>query len=206
VTTAEGAVAAADEARFPIERTLEAAWLAGDRAAADVPRLVAWLDDPAEPVRWWAAQGLAMLAKRGPPSAALGERIAAALRPRLADASGAVQVAAAEGLIGLGESAGALAALSRQIEGPNPWFALAAGNVVDRIGAAAAPLEPILARFVARPEQRMEDKRPAAVRYPGDVIAHALAVIRGETEALVYPAATAPTAVGHTCGARARGR
>ena len=205
-SAAEGAVAAADEARFPIERTLEAAWLAGDRAAADVPRLVAWLDDPAEPVRWWAAQGLAMLAKRGPPSAALGERIAEALRPRLADASGAVQVAAAEGLIGLGESAGALAALSRQIEGPNPWFALAAGNVVDRIGAAAAPLEPILARFVARPEQRMEDKRPAAVRYPGDVIAHALAVIRGETEALVYPAATAPTAVGHTSGAHARGR
>ncbi|MBU6275656.1 MAG: sulfatase-like hydrolase/transferase [Planctomycetes bacterium] len=230
-SAAEGFAAARDDARFPVERTLDAAWLAGECAAAargergrgerpldvadgspatprspaspqaldalgdgQLARLEALVADPAEPVRWWAAQGLTMLAKRAEHDGDLARRVAAALLPLLGDPSGAVQVAAAEGLVAAGQGAAALPALGRQIEGPNPWFAVAAGNVVDRLGAAARPLEPVLARFLARPEQRLGEKRPAAVRYPGDIAAHALAVIRGETEPLVHPrpAATAP--------------
>jgi len=184
----EGAEAARDDVRFPIDRTLTTAWMAGERDPANLPRLAASLADPAEPVRWWAAQGLTMLAKRAPAGDPTRATIAAALRSRLADPSGAVQVASAEGLLAVGEGPEALAALARQIEGENPWFALAAGNVVDRVGAAAAALEPVLERFCARPEQRTGEKRPAPVRYPGDVIAHALAVLRGTATALTYPA------------------
>jgi len=179
--------AAADDTLFPIDRTLDAAWLASRGDAADLPRLVTLLADPAEPVRWWGAQGLAMLAKRAASSDGLAATVAAALEPSLGDPSGAVQVAAAEGLLAVGRIPDALAALGRRIEGPNPWCALAAGNVVDRAAAVAAPLEDLLARFVARPAQTSGEKRSLEDRYPGDVVAHALAVVRGEAEALVHP-------------------
>lgn len=187
-SAAEGAEAARDDVRFPIDRTLTTAWMAGERDSANLPRLLTSLADPAEPVRWWAAQGLTMLAKRTPADDPTRAMIADALRGRLDDPSGAVQVASAEGLLAVGAGPEALAALARQIEGENPWFALAAGNVVDRVGAAAAALEPVLERFGARPEQRTGEKRAAPVRYPGDVIAHALAVLRGTATALTYPA------------------
>jgi len=200
-SASEGFAAARDEDRFPAVRALDAAWLAAERDAEALPRLAALGADSAEPVRWWAAQGLAMLAKRAGRDADLQGRLAAALRPLLDDPSGPVQVAAAEGLAAAGAVPEALAALGRRIEGPDPWCAVAAGNVVDRLGRTAAPLAPVLARFLARPEQDPAEKRPAAVRYPGDIAAHALAVIRGETEALEYPPPAASAAAHDATGA-----
>lgn len=70
---------------------------------------------------------------------------APALRKCLEDASGAVQVAAAEALARQDQTDTALKVLERRLHDPaNPWFALQAANVLDRLGEAARPALPAM--------------------------------------------------------------
>ena len=106
----EGYDASRAPGAYPVERVFELAerWLR-DRDPANLPQLIAALDDPSEPIRWWAAQGCTMLRQQAAPAEA-------ALRRRLEDPSGAVQVAAAEALAALGKTDRALPVLERCLQ------------------------------------------------------------------------------------------
>ena len=67
-----------------IQRTVK---VLSERDPANLPKLIEALHDPCEPIRWWAAQGCTMLREKAAPAEA-------ALRKRLEDNSGAVQIAA----------------------------------------------------------------------------------------------------------------
>jgi hypothetical protein len=127
----EGYEASRVAGAFPIERVFGIATLASQRDPNNLPKLIAALEDESEPVRWWAAQGCAMLGGK----AASAE---APLRLRLLDKSGAVQVAAAEALVHLGKTKDALPTLERWLRSTDAsYFGLQAANVLDRIGEQA---------------------------------------------------------------------
>jgi arylsulfatase A-like enzyme len=129
----EGYDASRAPGAFPIERVFALATLASERSAANLPKLIEALDDPCEPVRWWAAQGCTMLRDKAAPAETV-------LRKRLEDKSGAVQIAAAEALAGLGKREVAMPVLQRWREQTDKRpFSLQASNVLDRIGKAARP-------------------------------------------------------------------
>lgn len=166
----EGYEASRVAGAWSLERVFELATLASERNPANLAKLTAALDDPSEPIRWWAAQGCAMLREQAAPAAA-------ALRKRLEDASGAVQIAAAEALARQGQAVAALPVLERWLQDKdNPWFALQAANVLDHLGEAARPALPAMRAL-------------RAAGYPQRILEHAIAVLEGKTPALVYPAA-----------------
>ena len=172
----EGYDASRQAGTFPIARVFALAILASDRDPKNLPGLIAALDDASEPLRWWAAQGCTMLGAQSAPAEA-------ALRRRLADPSGAVQVAAAEALAALGKLDAALPALERCIESsPTPAFIMQAGNVLDRLGERARPALPAMKRAVAS-----APSAPAGSYPPQHILHHAIAVLEGTTPALVYP-------------------
>lgn len=176
----EGYDASRAAGAWPVERTLDLALLASERDPANLPKFIAALDDASEPIRWWAAQGCAML----------GEKAAAAegvLRPRLADESGAVAVAAAEALARLGRADLALPVLSVRVQNhENAAFTMQAGNVLDRLGERARPALPAMKRAI-------KDAKPLpGGRYPPQyILVHTVAVLEGRVPPLVYPAAAA---------------
>ena len=175
----EGYEASRRPGAFPVERTFELATLASDRVAGNLPKFVAGLADPSEPIRWWAAQGCTMLGKAAAPAEA-------ALRQRLDDPSGAVQVAAAEALTQLGHTDLALPVLERWLRGTNSYsFALQAGNVLDRLGEQARPvLGTMRAVLASAPEpESASDNR----QYPARILNHAINVLEGKTPAMCYP-------------------
>jgi hypothetical protein len=141
----EGYEASRAPGAVPMERVYAMARLASERNRANLPTFIEALEDRSEPIRWWAAQGCTMLRER----AVAAE---AALRRRLGDESGAVQVAAAEALARLGRADVALPVFQRWLERTdNPAFSLQAANVLDRIGEAARPMLPSLKKaLVAR--------------------------------------------------------
>ena len=123
----EGYEASRKAGAYPLDRVLALATLASERDVKNLPKLIAALDDPSEPLRWWAAQGCTMLADKVLGEQVLGEQAApteAALRKRLDDPSGAVQVAAAEALAALGKTDAALPVLERRVQNADaPFFA-----------------------------------------------------------------------------------
>lgn len=163
---------------FPIERVLALAGLASERNPANLPRFIEALGDSSEPMRWWAAQGCTMLRAKAAPAQG-------ALRERLADPSGAVQVAAAEALARQDQLAIALPVLERWIAGTDtPAFALQAANVLDRLGESARPALPAMKTALAgrtRQTGLME-------QYPVRILTHVIDVLEGREQALVYPA------------------
>jgi hypothetical protein len=172
----EGYDASRQAGAFPVERVFALATLASDRDPQNLPTFIAALDDPSEPIRWWAAQGCTMLGTHATPAEA-------ALRLRLADASGAVQVVAAEALAGLGRTDVALAALERIVEkSTTDAFIMQAGNVLDRLGERARPALPAMKRAVAASQPTPNGTYP-----PQHILNHAIAVLEGTTPALVYP-------------------
>ncbi|NBW85916.1 MAG: sulfatase [Planctomycetia bacterium] len=90
---------------YPLERVYDVAVLAATADRARLPELLAALDDPSEPVRWWAAQGCTVLGRGDHADLPRGE-IAAALARRCADPSGGVRVAVAEALDAVATLAG----------------------------------------------------------------------------------------------------
>lgn len=134
----EGYEASRQPGAWPVERVFDLANLASDRKPQNLSKLAAALEDPSEAIRWWGAQGCAILGTKAAPAAA-------ALQKCLEDPSGAVQVAAAEALARQGKVDAALPVLEKWLGNTDhPWFALQAANVLDRLGAAARPALPAM--------------------------------------------------------------
>ncbi len=187
----EGFEASRRPGAYPIERVLEMARLASDRDPANLPKLVDALDDPCEPIRWWAAQGCTMLAAR----AATAEK---SLRGRLDDESGAVQVAAAEALAALGKDEPALPVLGHWLQQPaSPAFRLQAANVVDRLGQRALSLLPVLKQTA-----ETDSPEPGPAGQYARAARHSIAVLEGKTPPLVYPAIAPEALVAESPAAR----
>jgi HEAT repeat protein len=168
-----------DESRkagaYPIERVFALATAASERDPKQLPKLIEALDDDSESMRWWAAQGCTMLGTQAAPAEA-------ALRKLLEDQSGAVRVAAAEALAGLGQLEPALSELERCLRNTDALAViLQAGNVLDRLGERARPVLPAMKRAV-------ESAKPTdAGTYPPQyILNHAIAVLEGKVSALVY--------------------
>ena len=174
----EGYEASHAPGAFPIERVFALANLASDHDAANLPKLIRALDDPCEPIRWWAAQGCTMLrGQAAPAESALGKR--------LDDKSGAVQVAVAEALARLGKLDVALPVLERWIQQTDtPPFALQAANVLDRLGAAARPALPAIRATLAAARK----EKGKGENYPVRILTHLIDVFEGRERPLVYPA------------------
>lgn len=175
----EGYDASRKAGAYPIERVYATALLASDRNPANLPKLIEALKDESEPVRWWAAQGCTILGAPAAPAEA-------ALRQALDDSSGAVQVAAAEALGGLGKVDAALPVLERWLGNrEQQFFALQAANVLDRFGERARPsleamkkLQPLLAK---------EGDGKNASGYLTRMLERIIPVLEGKEKALVYP-------------------
>jgi HEAT repeat protein len=177
-STLEGYAEARARDAYPLERVFALATLASERLPKNLPKLMAGLEDPSEPIRWWAAQGCAMLGSRALPAEV-------ELRKRLADESGAVQVAAAEALARMGKSEIALPTLERCLSHTNLWFALQAANVFDRLGEQARPALPEL-KMALRSATEAKGRGNAS-EYLERILQHTLSVLEGTTPALVYP-------------------
>jgi len=128
-STLEGYDASRAPGAYPIGRVFALANRASERNASHLPEFIQALDDPCEPMRWWAAQGCAMLREKAAPAEA-------ALRHRLEDPSNSVQVAAAEALARLGKLDAALPVLKRCVKTAGP-VKTQAENVLDRLGESA---------------------------------------------------------------------
>jgi arylsulfatase A-like enzyme len=164
---------------YPVERVFETANLVSFRDPGNLPKLIAALDDPSEPVRWWGAQGCTMLGQK----ALLAE---AALKKHLDDPSGAVQVAAAEALARLGRTDLALPALERCLrDSRNPCFALQSANVLDRLGESSRPALPTLRTVLDNSDSTA--KEPSAVNYLRKILTHTIALLDGKVQPLAYP-------------------
>ena len=165
---------------FPVDRVFALANLASERKAENLPELITALCDPSEPVRWWAAQGCAMLGNEAKPA---GKDLHACLD----DDSGAVQIAAAEALARQGETDAALPVLQRWIgQTDNLAFNLQAGNVLARLGESARPALPALesARLAAA---KLKGDPTTGENYPSALFTHVLGCLQGRLEALVHP-------------------
>lgn len=172
----EGYEASRRAGAFTVERVFETAILASDRNPSELPKLIAAMDDPCEPIRWWAAQGCTMLREKAAPAEA-------ALRKRLEDPSGAVQVAAAEALARIGKTDAALPVLEKWLDnGTNAAFSLQAGNVLDRLGEQARPALPAMKRTLKK-----ANGGGKFGQYPVRILERTIAVLEGREQALVYP-------------------
>jgi hypothetical protein len=181
----EGYDASRASGAFPLERAFDLAVLASNRDAANLPKLIAALDDASEPIRWWAAQGCTMLREKAAPAEA-------ALRERLKDSSGAVQVAAAEALARIGKTDAALPVLERWVTNTDAtFFALQAANVLARLGEVARPALPALKQSLAVvPKGKGKGKgkgQSTEGQYPKRILERVIAVLEGREQALVYP-------------------
>ena len=177
----EGYEASRKPGAYPLERVFELANLASERNPANLPKLIAALDDPSEPMRWWAAQGCTMLGEKAAPAEA-------ALRQRLEDPSGAVQIAAAEALGASGPGgdcpagSGTLAANHQ----PTGRSRLQAANVLDRFGEAARPALPAMRRVLAK-ALSAQNEAGRTGQYPVRILERITAVLDGKAPPLVYP-------------------
>ena len=119
----------------------------------------------------------------------LGEKAApaeTALRQKLDDPSGAVQVAAVEALARQGKVAIALPVLERWLaRDDGPWFGLQAANVLDRLGESARPALGAMRERLQRVAGA--DGLSDPMQYQRRILEHAIAVLEGKAEALVYP-------------------
>ena len=174
----EGYDASRAPAAVPWERVIDLAHAASDRDPASLPRFIEALADPSEPVRWWAAQACTMLGDRALPAAA-------ALRSRLDDPSGAVQVAIAEALAGIGSTTEALPVLGRWVaQTEHRPFAVQAANALDRLGESARPLLPTMKNVLAEAKRRggKQDE------YPVRILSHTVEVLEsGAERSLIRP-------------------
>ncbi|MHB8899624.1 MAG: sulfatase-like hydrolase/transferase [Thermoguttaceae bacterium] len=176
----EGYDASRDPGAYPLDRVFEIATLASDRDPRNLPRLTAALEDPCEPIRWWAAQGCAMLRRRAAPAQA-------ALEGRLDDPSGAVQIAAAEALARIGRADAALPVLNRWLQKiDDPPLALQAANVLGRLGPIARPSLSVMQRVLHMPAPA-GDNVGLGPPVPHRVLRRVVPELEGRRPPLVYP-------------------
>jgi arylsulfatase A-like enzyme len=175
----EGYDASRRPGAFPIQRVFQLANLASDRKPGNLPRLIRALEDSPEPMRWWAAQGCAMLGAAAAPAES-------ALRRRLDDPSASVRVAAAEALARLGRTNDALPALESGLRNAEtPWAGLQAANVLDRLGERARPSLPAMRETLARVGK--EDGATSPLQFQRRILEHSIAVLEGRRAPPVYP-------------------
>jgi len=161
---------------WPVERAFDMAILASAKDPKNLPELIRELDDDSEPVRWWAAQGCAMLGEKAASATAVLER-------RLKDPSGAVAVASAEALARIGKPDLALPVLEHWIKRTGATVRQA-GNVLDRLGEIARPALPAMKEVLAAWPGKQEDYKD-----PRYILKHTVDVLEGKIQALVYPPA-----------------
>jgi arylsulfatase A-like enzyme len=174
----EGYDASRAPGAVPFERVVELAGVASERKAANLPKLMAALDDPNEAVRWWGALGCGMLGKQAAPAEA-------SLRQRLEDPSGAVQSAAADAVAHLGHVDLALPVLERWITNTSgTFYSLHAANVLLRLGEAGRPLLPVMKKLQSTAADADNNTAPA---YLNRLLQRNIALLEGREPALVYP-------------------
>ncbi len=176
----EGYEASRKEGVFSAEQALAIAIKASDRKVENLPEFIRILsEDTREYMRWWAAQGCAILGKDAAPAEAI------LLKAAKEDASGAVQVAAADALRQLGHIAEAIETLRRCfVQHENSVYALHAANVIDRLGEAARPLLP---EIKERAEGVKGKKQKGGEDYAVRMANTLQDVLTGKKERLVYP-------------------
>jgi len=173
----EGYDASRDPKAYPLERILDECDVVTKRDPANLPKLIAWMDDENECIRYWAALGCVMLRGQAAPAAE-------ALAKRLADTSGQVRVAAAEALCHAGQEAKGVAALIACLgDEKNPWVRLQAANALGSIGEKARPALAALEKAVADGNNYVQ----RAAEYT-------VAVLKGETTSGAKPAKAAKAA------------
>jgi arylsulfatase A-like enzyme len=166
---------------YPVGRVLALANLASERDPGNLPKLIEALEDPSEPIRWWAAQGCAMLREKAAPAAP-------ALRRRLADPSAPVQIAAAEALARLGQVETALPVLARWIrQDGHPAAILHAANVIDRLGETARPLLPEL-KLAQENAGKLAGAAGTGEKYQVRILSSIIDVLEGRVQPLAAPA------------------
>ena len=97
-------------------------------------------------------------------------------------------MAAAEALARLGKPEAALPVLENWVQKTDaPGFVMQAANVLDRLGELARPALPVMKTAVAGAAPV-----PAGSYPPQHILNHAIAVLEGQKQALVYPAEMKP--------------
>jgi uncharacterized sulfatase len=135
---------ARDEARYPLERLLQAADAVGRDAAGSQRR---WLRDTDDGVRYWAAIGLHA-------AAMLAEEDRTALGHALQDESPAVRIEAAAALARHGEPDAALVVLSASLRDDAPEVVLHAARTLELLGPAARPAHPAMQSALTKARER----------------------------------------------------
>lgn len=130
---------------FPIERIIETADMATERNPELISSLMLRMNEGDSCVRYWAATGCVIL---GPEA----QKAQGALERLLGDPSPSVRIAAAEALIGLGETRQPLVALKEAMLYGNPFESLHALNVIDVVGEKARPLLADIEQFFSTTE------------------------------------------------------
>ena len=129
----EGYDKAHDARAYPLEKILEVATIAAHRDPANLPKLIGWMEDENECIRYWAVLGCVMLKDKAAGAAEV-------LNKRLADASPQVRVAAGESLCHIGQTAKGLGVLQEALlAAANPWVRLQAANALQNLGKTALP-------------------------------------------------------------------
>ena len=186
----EGYDESRDPVAFPVERVFDLAVLASDGDARSLPAFVDALDDPSEPVRWWAAQGCTMVA-RGADGEGFPNATEAALQRAMSDESAAVRVAAAEAFATAVRVEPAIKVLEEVVRTDARWPKLQALNVLDRLGERARPSLPALRDALADAERAaVSDNAPggSASQYTRNLLTRMIASLEGIEQPLVYPA------------------
>ena len=122
---------------YPFERIAKVADLAAQRNVNAIPQLVEHLKDQDAAVRYWAAIGLAGLAKQASDASE-------ALRQQLNDSAPAARLAAADALCWMGHYDAAYETLVAGLQDENEWARLYAANILDRIDLHAREALPEL--------------------------------------------------------------
>jgi hypothetical protein len=130
----EGFEKTRDAKAYPLERIIAVADVATQRDAANLPKLVEWMGDENECVRYWAGLGCVMLREKAAPAADMLEKL-------LADPSGSVRVVAAEGLCRVGRAKKGLKCLAELLlDHESAKVRLQAANAIDHLGPVAKPI------------------------------------------------------------------
>jgi arylsulfatase A-like enzyme len=142
----EGYLNSRDPRKYPLERILPAANLIIERNPANLPKLINWMKDENECLRYWAAMGCVMLREKASPARGM-------LSQLLKDESAPVRVMAAEALCYSGQELEVVEMLAELLKHANPWVRLQAANALQNIGVRAKPVLPAIEQACSDPSE-----------------------------------------------------
>ena len=149
-----------DAKAYPLERVMDVADVVTRRDATNVPRLIEWMTDSNECVRYWATLACVMLVEKAAPAKD-------ALLKRLEDESPQVQIAAAEALCGVVKARTGEAILASLLANhENYRVRLQAINALGRIGDRAK----FVLSIIESARQDKDDYVKRAARYTAAVL------------------------------------